>query len=80
MRGRKPGCAEIMWSVQIKSPGPLILLSFLMEEGLALDLHERILCIANKHEGQTNFQSFKALNLEGRDHFSTNLFIPTLGK
>ena len=43
MRGNKPGCAEIMWSVQIKSPGPLILFYFLMEEGLAFDLHERIL-------------------------------------
>ena len=65
--------------MQTKSPGALTL-PFRMEDGFALDFQELFFGTANKQEGQTNFQSLKALNFSGREPFSTKRFIARCGR
>ena len=57
--------------MQTRSPGPLTL-SFLIDDGLAFDLQEVFFWTAKRQEGQTNFQSLKALNFAGSELYQPN--------
>ena len=46
-----------------------------MDNGWALFLQERLDCLANRQEVQTNIQSLSDLNFEGKEPSSTRLFI-----
>ena len=65
--------------MQTMSPGALTF-DFAMDDVFLFVLHEVFLCLLRRQDAQIKIQSFKTLNFDGRDPFSTNLFILTLGR